>query len=93
MLDSTAMNKPKDIFGIDWDLWSATYLFPLSGKFNYPQIDCVRTTAEVDNLYPGFTAAFVKLESLGCNRSFITSVLKYCITTANGEQLDSFLQS
>lgn len=89
------MDKPTDIFGIDWDLWSVTYLFPFSGKFkfNYPQVDCVQTKSEVDTVYPGFSVAFAMLESKGCNGSLITSVLKYCILAANGEQLDSYLQS
>lgn len=88
------MNKPKDMFGVDWELWSTTYLHLHSAevKFGCPLVNSVQSVTDVGKKYPGFTSALSTLSALGCSATLSTCVMKYCILNAGRESLTSFMQ-
>lgn len=49
------------------------------------------TEAEVEANYPGFFPALKSLSSIGCDRSFVTHILKFCILRAGDMDLAAFL--
>lgn len=46
---------------------------------------------EVEGQYPGFIKALERLSEFGCDRKFVTHVLKFCILHAEGMNLVKFL--
>lgn len=96
MLYYQAMNNPAYFMSrlTPWDTWRST--IPSHGNTHYL---CVSDTAgahrqqrEVEERHPGFIPAYNTLAALGCDKYFVTSVLKLCIIHASG-QLDEFLAS
>lgn len=47
---------------------------------------------EVETEYPGFIKALEKLTELGCDRKFVTHILKFCIFQAQRANLATFLE-
>lgn len=50
------------------------------------------TVAEVELNYPGIIKTCKSLASIGCDRKFVTHMLKFCIIQADGHDLNTFLE-
>lgn len=82
-------------FSLPWCEWAHTEI----GVANYSVVvgaasfgPVLYTKTAVDAKYPGFVSAYESLTSIGCDRNFVTDVLKFCILRADGMDLTQFLE-
>lgn len=89
------MKKPKYFFSrsIPWDLWDATWVSLNKDQFalKVGNEAVFRRKSAIDARYPGFISAYEMLTAIGCDKNFVTSVLKFCVTQCQKDGLDDFL--
>lgn len=90
------METPEYVFSppIEWNAWNSTgsYLGEIYFISYTKPFATLRSVHSVNDNYPGFFNALQKLESLGCDEFFVTSILKYCMLHSADERMDIFLE-
>lgn len=73
-----------------WDTWISITTSSRDTEFlcESDGLSINRPQYNVEDKHPGFIAVYKTLTALGCDKYFVTSVLKYCIIQADGNLYD-----
>lgn len=90
------MEKPPAFFcrAIPWGTWISTHIDVGTNDFEAHTASATRgfSNQQIESNHPGFTKAYLLLDSLDIDAFFMTRMLKFCILRADGLPLDQFLE-